>query len=259
MKTSDQEKKHYARQECRAFSSWDQLLPVGQLSVVFHAIHGLESAWGKTGDLAEQNNYNLFRALNPHISPALVNPIISGSFKPRNFIHRFEQHYSTPGYLDIQVLPHFFKTVDELAHSFVDKKEKDEAEEFLAFVYMYFLICHPFVDGNGRVARSLLDYYNHKLDFMIHDVWNNSDPKFANEAFHKEAFNMFYCSQAHLISYDYATVVSLPIHVKQELTKLADHLIGWADNVRNSKALSSYRSVSVMANGIRMLHSKKGV
>jgi len=81
---------------------------------------------------------------------------ISGEFKPPDFIHPFEEYYSLPGYLDVVVLPRFAETVDTRAAQPLAPSDVQGQAELLAFVYIFFLLVHPFVDRNGRVARSLL-------------------------------------------------------------------------------------------------------
>jgi hypothetical protein len=243
----------FVQNQMKELISW-KLLPIGQLSVFFHAANGLGLPWGDIDDETEQRNYNMFRAINPNIQPSLIGPIISGSFKPNNFIHPFEKYYTTPGYLDVEILPHFFETADELANRFLrEPQNRDKGEEFLSFIYIYFLVCHPFIEGNGRVARNLLDYYNQKIGFELSDVWNKSCPEFKAESFHTEAFNTFYSEEARLGLLGCSSLSDLPMNIKYELTKMADYLIRWADEVKNGKVLSSYKSITIMAEGIMKL------
>ncbi len=218
----------------------------------FHAANGLENQWGKSGDKAEQRNYQMYRAIKPHIDPHLIGAIFSGCFKPSGFIHPFEKHYSTPGYIDKQVLPLFFKATDKLTSTY-SEKNKEKKFEFLSFVYITFLIIHPFLDGNGRVARNLLTYYNKKLEFGLDEVWENTDPKFQKNEFHKKAFAKFFCEEAKLTAYDYNEVSSLSIKAKIELNKMSDYLIHWLNSIKNVDSLSCKPSISLLAEGIKEL------
>lgn len=230
----------------------DKILPIGQLCVFFHAANGLENQWGKTGDAAEKRNYQMYRAIKPHIDPLLIGSVFSGSFKPSKFIHPFEKHYSTPGYIDKKVLPLFFKIADELALAY-SEKDNDIKYNFLAFVYMTFLVIHPFLDGNGRVARNLLTYYNKKLAFDLNEVWEDADPKFKENEFHKNAFAKFFCYEAQLASYDFTEVSSLSIKIKIELNKMSDYLANWLSSIKNIDSLSSKSSIVTLADGIKKL------
>ena len=250
----------FIRKQIKELANRD-LIPIGQLVIFFHAAHGLGLNWPDKDDSCEIRNYIMLRSLMPHIQIDLLNSIFCGSLKPSEFIHPFEKHYSIPGYLDIEVLPNFFRTTDKLSKDILNIN-KDSGADFLSFIYIYFLVCHPFIDWNGRVARSLLDYYNIKLNFTLADVWNNTESqktKFSEEPFHKKAFNCFYSCEVHLNEMDYATISSLPMSTstKFEITKLADYLIKWAREVDSGTALSSYDSVRIMANGIRDLHRNK--
>ena len=86
------------------------------------------------------------------------------------------------------MLPPFYRAVD----SIVQSPTRPDGPSFLAFVYTFFLLVHPLVDSNGRVARSLLDYYNLRLNIQLKPVWNRKDPKFAEEPFHVAAFHAFF-------------------------------------------------------------------
>jgi len=232
----------------------DKILPIGQLCIFLHAANGLENQWGERGDTAEKRNYQMYRAIKPHIDPLLIGSIFSGSFKPSKFIHPFEKHYTTPGYIDKKVLPLFFKIVDELAIAY-SEKDVDKKYYFLAFIYMTFLVIHPFLDGNGRVARNLMTYYNKKLEFNLNEVWENSDPKFKENEFHKTAFEKFFCDEAQLTSYDFTEVSSLSIKIKIELNQMSDYLVNWLSSIKKMDSLSSKPSIVTLAEGIKKLQN----
>ncbi|MGB6065409.1 MAG: Fic family protein, partial [Desulfomonilaceae bacterium] len=203
------------------------VLPVGQLAVLFHAANGLGVSWGMSNDLGEKRNRAYLESINPRLEGSMLNAIISGSFKPDAFIHPYNDFYTIPGYLDFAVLPEFFDAVDDLARGYRASHDKPQKEEFLSFVYMFFLMIHPFVDGNGRVARNLLDYYEKALSLKLAPVWSNEASKFASHEFHKVAFDTFFSIEARVRPYKYKKihsfheVSSLLVLRKEDLIMLA--------------------------------------
>ncbi len=246
-----------------AITDWDALIPVGQLIVFFHAGNGLGVTWGSEGDKAEQRNHRFLRSICPSFEDAYIQAYISGSFKPSQFIHPFESYHTTTGRQDPVILSEFFVTVDELAFNW-DVGTKLKAEIFLSFVYMYFLVIHPFVDGNGRVSRNLLDYYNTKLDLNMHPSWNDNRSNFSEAAFHKEAFKILYSSELELSEweyddvYSYEEVASIQIKRKLELAKMEKKLIESLRMIRSSKTIAS-KAIRRMAQGmVQHDHVKEG-
>ena len=189
----------------------------------------------------------------------MIDAIISGSFKPAPFIHPFEEFYTTSGYQDQGVLPEFFTTTDELAQGRMENPDTPQKEDFLSFVYMFFLMIHPFIDGNGRVARNLLDYYNEALPGRIKPVWNSKDPKFSGFPFHKEAFNSFFHKEAKLTrrapinESSHEQVASLLTLHKTDLATLTIKLIESCRLIRTTADFDSSIGIKTMAEGIRSL------
>ena len=235
---------------------WNEIIPIGQLIIFFHSMNGLGLTWGGSKDKHEKRNYEYFKSINPKIEDSLVQAIVSGSFKPESFVHPFEKFHTTSGYQDLNVLPKFFTTVDSLVNSY--EKENIENDKFLAFVYIYFLVIHPFVDGNGRVARNLLDYYNQKLSLGFQPVWNNQTNKFSQEAFHLEAFEIFFSVEATIPKYQcndiysHEDISSILITRKVELIKLSRYIISQLQEIKSNKQFSSV-SINKMAAGISRL------
>jgi hypothetical protein len=88
------------------------LVPIGSLIILLHSATRILSDVSNPRDGAEARNYRLYAKLMPWSAANYVNASISGAFKPPDFIHRFEDYYSLPGYLDQQVLSAFFAAVD---------------------------------------------------------------------------------------------------------------------------------------------------
>src|SRR5690348_8039228 len=167
----------------KKLSCEEKVPSLGSLIVLFHAASGIAAPNEAVGvfisprDKPEARNHRVYSELMPQGDRAYIDAAITGSFKPPDFIHPFEGYYSLPGYLDQRVLTAFFISVD----FWVTKHphpSSEEGKEFLSFLYMFFLLIHPFVDRNGRVARALLDYYNHKLRINCDAPWNKEKPKF---------------------------------------------------------------------------------
>jgi hypothetical protein len=237
-----------------AITNWDVLLPIGQLIIFFHATNGLGTIWGQSNDKAEKRNYNFLRSINPSFENSYIQSFVSGSFKPPQFIHPFGSFHTTTGLQDIAILPEYFEAVDEIASSW-SKGSKIKSEVFLAFVYMFLLVIHPFVDGNGRVARNLLDYYNKKLRFNVNPTWNNKQPKFSDTKFHEEAFNTLYEYELGLPRYQYKNVFSykelaaIPNKRKQELSEFCKNVITELRKIRSEKKITS-KAIYLLAKGI---------
>jgi hypothetical protein len=209
-----------------------ELFPLLDLSVVLHALTGLPEEARRPRDLEEARNYRLFAELT---SAEMLSTRISGTFKPSEFIHPFENHYSLPGYLDAVVLPYFADAVDTRAAKFTGVTNTQAKAEFLAFVYMYFLLVHPFVDRNGRVARSLLDYYYRRLFSCTGPCpWRIQKPKFATRHEHAVAFQSFFKS-IDLPERPELDPYPIPDLLRSPLRRMADHLIEWANSFRDAR------------------------
>jgi hypothetical protein len=249
-----------ARQASKAIlemARWDALVPAGQLIVCLHSTNALGIRWGESGDRHEVRNRAYFRRLNPDIPDSLVDTAISGSFKPSRFIHPFEEFYTTPGNRDAEILPLFFQVVDAAASDLAADNRSGCAEDFLAFVYLTFLVIHPFIDGNGRVARHLLDYYNQALRFRLNDAWNARSPKFAVQAFHKRAFVAFYQEGAGLEPVNYRCrysvdeVSGLLDTCADGIDRLSAYLIHQLESAKETRDFRSCTGVGTLADGIR--------
>jgi hypothetical protein len=236
-----------------------ELLPVGLLVPLFHRLHRIDhylglpvakrlgADVGNPRDAAEARNLRLLRLLLPADNLGFAGVL----FKPTNFIHRFEEHYSLPGYLDEIVLPYFYRATDELAKD----RRSGKAEEFLAFVYMFFLLIHPLPDGNGRVARSLMEYYNKRLELHVkeEDRWYDT---LKDQPFHGEAFRAFFCEAdlPSLKTLDRSDPYPIPEGLESHLGRMADYLIDWAESVRTQREPLGQRvPVRCMSQGIRAL------
>ena len=175
---------------------------------------------------AEARNTGLLRLLCPHEFLALNGRV----YKPSAFIHPFENRQSLPGYLDAVVLPVFYDTVDSIVWS----NARMADAEFLAFVYMCFLLVHPLVDGNGRVARLLLDYYNARMMFGLEPVWHHTEPKFSRRPFHAAAFKSFF-ECAELTS---STAEPYPINPigAEDALRMSQYMVEWLTCGRRGKS-----------------------
>lgn len=243
-----------------AIVKWD-VLPLGQLAVLFHSINSIGLQWGRCDD-AEERNYNFLKSIKPSFEETYIQSFVSGSFKPEQFIHPFEEYFTTSGKDDIQVLPELFATTDMIAKSWKDIFKQISPEVYLSYVYMFFLVTHPFVDGNGRVARNLLDYYNIKLQLNLKDVWNNISPKFAKEQFHKDAFKDFFETDLGITKVVYKCVNShkeiaaIQVDRKIELMNMSEHMITALRNIK-AKQTINFKGISTMAKGIMFLQNNQ--
>jgi hypothetical protein len=229
------------------------ILPIGQLIIFFHAANGLGTKWGKCDDAPEERNYKFLKKIKPSFGELYIQSFVSGSFKPEKFIHPFEGYYTTSGKHDIKALQEFFFTTDIIAK---DWDNSIKPEHYLSYVYIVFLAIHPFVDGNGRVARNLLDYYNDKLSLKLRPVWNNLEPvnkvTFCKEAFHKQAFKDFFAKDMQITTVPIADIYDVPVLRKDELMNMAKKMIRMLQNIGKNKVIDS-PAVLTMAQGIKEL------
>lgn len=106
-----------------------------------------------------------------------VNHEHPGSFKKHDYVTGVNEVGSSPECVE-----------EEIAQLLDEINDKDLKDYFLGGVYFHavFESIHPFADGNGRVGRTLMNYY-----FMIHDIAPiiiyNEDKKLYYEAL--EAFD----------------------------------------------------------------------
>ena len=230
----------------------ESLIPMRDLVLFCHVTNGLGYNWEQSSDSQENKNFKYFRSLNPDVDNHILTAMANGCFKPQNFVHPLDDYYTLPGYLDRRVLPLLFDAADHIA----DRQQAGHANldglEFLSFIYMFFLLVHPFVDGNGRVARNILDYYNKVLHLGLEDVWNGGCGKFSSKSFHKEAFQKFYYdARLHRIRYDELYFPSLRMRLEHE--KMAECLSKWALQARDTINVAQPACVKIMARGIRQL------
>lgn len=238
-------------EECKMFTwltSMEEVIPIGSLAVLLHAAIGIRFDVTQPRDLDEARNYRVFSELRGAMNPKFARPDISGSFKPAEFVHPFGSHYSTPGYLDSIVLPRFFAAADEHANK---KDIQTNASGFLAFVYVTFLLVHPFVDGNGRVVRGILNYYNKKLNLGLSGYWNEHEPKFSNHPVHKSAFHGFFC-QSELIPRCNLSLHPIADGLREHLGKMADSLLYHIAKVAEDGAFERSKPVEELSDIIRL-------
>jgi hypothetical protein len=246
---------------CR-ISGWETTIPLGQMMVFLHSLHGLGIDWGNGQDPAEKRNRAYCEFLQPEFDKELINAIISSHFKPRNFIHPFERVHMTAGFNDPSVLSAFCRDVDDLAERFRSGKLTQHRTEFLVFIYIIFLIVHPFMDGNGGIARSLLDYYNERLGFCLKPIWNQRD--FKSMPGHKEAFSAFFTSAAKIPKVqdmaradeeiDFPKIAEFLVARKNELTKLAASIIHCCEDFMENQNYGAYPGISDLAAIIQQGH-----
>ena len=236
-----------------------ELLPMSTLVPLFHRLHRIEyylqfapakragADIGNPENPAEARNLRVLSILSPSNKLGLSGVL----YKPVHFIHPFEGYYSLPGYLDRIVLPYFFRATDELARN----GSFDQPEGFLAFVYMSFLLIHPLPDGNGRVARSLMEYYNKKLtlDVKPDHPWY---VELKEQSFHKKAFVDFFraAKLPTLDSIGQSDPYPIPRALRSHLGRMSDCLMDWAESVRTHRETLEHRAhVRRMSDGIRRL------
>ena len=228
------------------------ILPLARLVPLFHAANCPVANPAMPRDRAEARNLRLLQML----LPANRLDLAGVTYKPATFIHPFKNHYSLPGYLDQIVLPYFYRAVDGVAK----EQSPRTAAEFLAFIYVFFLLVHPLVDGNGRVARNLLDYYNAKLSLGLKPVWNQEKPvKFSELPFHKRAFRTFFEKEAELPSVKGRDPYAVLDELRGPVARMADHLVAWALAIsQDSSQLGRSASVRTIADGIKGAGRRRG-
>lgn len=237
-----------------------EILPIGQLIVFFHAANSLGLEWGNSDDCAEMRNYKYLKSISPSFSDKYIQAFISGSFKPAQFIHPFESYHTTEGSQDIAILEEFFQTTDEIVSNYNGEKRKEESCKFLSYVYMYFLVIHPFIDGNGRVARNLLSYFNKKLEFDLYPCWDNTEQKFSNQEFHMNAFDKLLSEELRLTKLDidknsYEEVANINVTKAYELSCMKKNMIKSLRDIKENGIKSN--SIEIMSKGILELSQKK--
>jgi len=256
------ERNDFVKKIIETLASWKVILPIGQLAIFLHTANGLGIKLGESEDKAEKRNRDYFKSINPHLDDILIYTIINGRLKPATFIHPFEKYHSVPGYLDYGPLSEFFLTTDHLSQKYKKNVERQNKEEFLAFVYMTFLLIHPFIDYNGRVARNLLDYYNSALAFGIKPVWNNENPKFSEEPFHKKAFKKLFSEEVKIDKFKYKNIfsykeISSLLRLRRlESIKIAEYIMQTSKHIKKEENFDSYIGIKIIANEIKK-HAKK--
>jgi hypothetical protein len=208
-------------------------IPLGFLVVLLHAATGIESKSDilQPKDREEARNYRVYSELARMGDSKFVNAAISGAFKPPGFIHPFEKHYSLPGYLDPLVLSMFFSAADSWAHAGVPQ---EYGSGFLSFIYMFFLLVHPFIDRNGRVARGVLDYYNKTLKLNL-TSWHTDVFKKGNT--HKEAFRIFFEEEVNLPPRK-RDPYPITDDLRPHLGCMADYMLDWAAKVASADKMA---------------------
>jgi hypothetical protein len=218
----------------RTLASQAETVPCGSVAVLLHTAAGIASEFSKPRDKEETRNYRVYAELMPSDDSKYTSAAISGAFKPPQFIHPFERHYSLPGYLDQPVLSAFFAATDARAVQLTSHPANLEGKGFLSFVYMFFLLIHPFIDRNGRVARGLLDYYNAKLRFGLSPVWHNSE--FKKHPTHKEAFRIFFDDEVRIPPREECDPYPISHALRPHLDRMADYMLNWAEGVARGES-----------------------
>lgn len=224
-----------------ALASQSERAPLGTLAVLLHAATGIHSEFLTPRDKEEARNYRLYGELMPQGDSKYISAAISGAFKPPEFIHPFERHYSLPGYLDQLVLTALFSAADGRAAQIDSQRASSEGKGLLSFVYMFFLLVHPFVDRNGRVARGLLDYYNAKLGLNLPAVWHN--PRFKKNPLHKEAFQIFFVDEVNLPPRANLDPYPISTELRLHLARMADYMLHWAAGIARGEAFERWPHV----------------
>jgi hypothetical protein len=220
-----------------------ECLSIASLVPLFHAAHCVLSDPTKPRNKSEARNLRVLHELLPDHRLGIAGTL----YKPSPFIHPFGDHYSLPGYLDSLVLPYYRATVDGLTKNL----PRSTGRDFLAFVYTFFLLVHPLVDGNGRVARSLLDYYNAKLSLGLDaTVWQS--PQFKERAFHIRAFQAFFVNEAKLRPRQQDDPYPMTHDLKVQVGRMADYMIDWATKIAiGDQPIGARSQVANMAAGLR--------
>jgi len=85
-------------------------------------------------------------------------PSLAGKFRQTNVrVAGFKAAH----YLDVPFL------IDEFIQWFKENKNKMHPVELAAMTHLKFVKIHPFLDGNGRVARLLLNYVLHRSNYPL--------------------------------------------------------------------------------------------
>ena len=224
-----------------ALVSQYERVPLGSLAVLLHTATGLHAEFLKPRDKEEARNYRVYFELMPQGDSKYISAAISGAFKPPQFIHPFERHYSLPGYLDQLVLTAFFSAADGRAAQIDPQRASLEGKGFLSFVYMFFLLVHPFVDRNGRVARGLLDYYNAKLQLNLPAGWHN--PHFKEHPLHQEAFQIFFVDEVKLPPRTNMDPYPISTELRPHLARMPDYMLYWAAGIARGEAFEEWPHV----------------
>ena len=221
--------------------SLDKDLPLLDLILFFHAFHDVEAKVGAN----EERNLAVLRALRPSYNLGFGGFI----FKPLNFIHKYNNHYSLPGYLDEVVLPRFFQVADRIA------KNGRQDPDFLAFVYVFFLLVHPLTEGTGRVIRSVLDYYRQRWQLDVGDCWNDLKPQKFDGRIHRKAFDAFFMSECKLPPLkEFGRNDPFPIaqEVRPALGQMANYMIDWVQKIdAGIESVGDRPQVRCMSDGIQ--------
>ena len=88
-------------------------------------------------------------------------PNDAGKFRKKNV--RVAE-YKAPHYMDIEIL--LFRFIDW----YNENRKKMHPIELAALTHLKFVKIHPFLDGNGRIGRMLLNYVLHKNDYPMMTV-----------------------------------------------------------------------------------------
>ena len=131
---------------------------------------------GDTRTLFEQENQKLcYEFLKKKLiekvplSIALIleihNILTSGTYDERRFIElgerpgMFKKHDFVIGREEVGSLPGKVETDLRALLSELDEHEKGDVLKVAAYLHAHFEYIHPFADGNGRVGRTLMNYY----------------------------------------------------------------------------------------------------
>ncbi|MEW5735718.1 MAG: Fic family protein [Thermodesulfobacteriota bacterium] len=170
-------------------------LPVGQLAIFFHVASGLGYDWLSSCLPKEAANVATFLSLRTGIQEGLIDLELLGQTKPDAFIHSFDRFFTLSGASVRVVLPIYFSAVDSVAEKLKNsnKLRSRISAPFLAAVYLGFLIMHPFVDGNGRVIRAVVQYFNDSLKLgFVNSPWYDQAFGFRSCRHHKRAFAILF-------------------------------------------------------------------
>jgi hypothetical protein len=226
----------------KQLANLDKDLPLLDLILFFHAFHDVDAKVGAN----ERRNLAVLRALRPSYDLGFGGMV----FKPLNFIHKYNEHYSLPGYFDEIVLPRFFRVTDWIV------KNGRQGPDFLAFVYVFFLLVHPLTERNGRVIRSVLDYYRQRWQLDVRDCWNDPKPqKFEEREFHRKAFDAFFLAECKLPPLrEFGRNDPFPIaqEMRPALGQMANYMIDWAEKIgAGMEPVGRRPQVRYMSDGIQ--------